>query len=999
MNVDNRTAELLRNLARRPGHDEVKADFRQLLVEEFGVELQALEFERRVPEVRGRLDALVGRTILEAKSDLTREWRDVERRMPDYLADREKEENEKFVGIATDGQRWVVFERKDDQLFKITETLLDPEKPEKFLAWLDGAVALKSSLAPEPLTVQLELGHDSVAFHRAHTKLTELWARLKDNPAVSLKRQLWAQLLKLVYGRELENDALWFQHTFLVIVAKSIALAVLEMPEDDPKRLLSGAAFEAANISGAVESDFFDWVLDDPEGEELVRRIVTHIRRFRLREVQTDVLKILYESLIDRDERHGLGEYYTPDWLAAKIIRHSVASPMEQRVLDPACGSGTFLFHAIRRFLEEAEESGMSETSFASEVTYHVAGMDIHPVAVIIARVTYLLALAPALSTRSGVISIPVYLGDAMQLSVKQLFGRKELTVDVPPAPPEYGPAKLEFPDVFCRDPALFDKAINAIRLGSEQDLTQVQVKTQLKRIVEQHYKRDINREEADGIADLGKTYVTYDELRRIGRDSVWAYVSRNLSRPLAFSAGEGWANVLVGNPPWVAYRHMNRDLQKRFKELAKEAQVYVGGKLATQNDLCALFTARAVRLYLRPAGRLAFVLPLAALTRGQFEKFRSGDVHPARIAFDEAWTMDDSVYPLFPVPSCAVFGRRRNLSKRVPETVRAYSGTLPLRDASEEVADKRLKVVEGAPKPLDAKLSGGSAYRDLFRDGATLYPRMLCLVERKSVGRLGVDPRSPLVVSRRTSQEKEPWKSLPGIEHKVEAEFLRPVLLGESILPYRIFRRFEGVVPVNGSGVVVDAKGAADRGYSGLVGWMRQAEKAWEVHGESDMNLKQRWNYHNELGAQFPIKSLRVAYAKAGTLPTASIIRDDQAVIDHMLYWSAPSTEDEAAYLAVILNSETARSRISDLQARGQFGARHFDKVMFTLPIPRFEPENPLHKELAENGAAAEKLAAAVELPEGVKFQRARKLVRDALADAGIAQRIDNLVERLLDG
>jgi hypothetical protein len=117
------------------------------------------------------------------------------------------------------------------------------------------------------------------------------------------------------------------------------------------------------------------------------------------------------------------------------------------------------------------------------------------------------------------------------------------------------------------------------------------------------------------------------------------------------------------------------------------------------------------------------------------------------------------------------------------------------------------------------------------------------------------------------------------------------------------------------------------------------------------------------------------------------------------MLYWSAPSTEDEAAYLAVILNSETARSRISDLQARGQFGARHFDKVMFTLPIPRFEPENPLHKELAENGAAAEKLAAAVELPEGVKFQRARKLVRDALADAGIAQRIDNLVERLLDG
>jgi hypothetical protein len=61
------TVDLVRHLASRPGHDEVKADFRQLLIEEFGVELGALDFERRVPEVRGRLDALIGRTVFEAK--------------------------------------------------------------------------------------------------------------------------------------------------------------------------------------------------------------------------------------------------------------------------------------------------------------------------------------------------------------------------------------------------------------------------------------------------------------------------------------------------------------------------------------------------------------------------------------------------------------------------------------------------------------------------------------------------------------------------------------------------------------------------------------------------------------------------------------------------------------------------------------------------------------------------------------------------------------------
>jgi len=80
-----RTRALLHHLAGRPGHDEVKSDFRQLLVEEFGVELGALDFERRVPEVRGRLDALIGRTVFEAKRNLDQEWEDVVRRSTSFL--------------------------------------------------------------------------------------------------------------------------------------------------------------------------------------------------------------------------------------------------------------------------------------------------------------------------------------------------------------------------------------------------------------------------------------------------------------------------------------------------------------------------------------------------------------------------------------------------------------------------------------------------------------------------------------------------------------------------------------------------------------------------------------------------------------------------------------------------------------------------------------------------------------------------------------------------
>ena len=153
--TSSRTREILAHLATRPGHDEVKADFRDLLIEEFGADRHALRFEERVPEIRGRLDALIGCTVLEAKRNLVTEWADVERRMPDYLADRERDTGERFVGIATDGLRWVVCEQADCKLLKIKETTLDPNKAEQFLAWLDGAIAIRASLPPDPLTIRI----------------------------------------------------------------------------------------------------------------------------------------------------------------------------------------------------------------------------------------------------------------------------------------------------------------------------------------------------------------------------------------------------------------------------------------------------------------------------------------------------------------------------------------------------------------------------------------------------------------------------------------------------------------------------------------------------------------------------------------------------------------------------------------------------------------------------------------------------------------------------
>lgn len=285
-------------------------------------------------------------------------------------------------------------------------------------------------------------------------------------------------------------------------------------------------------------------------------------------------------------------------------------------------------------------------------------------------------------------------------------------------------------------------------------------------------------------------------------------------------------------------------------------------------------------------SGRVALVMPMAALTRGQFEKFRTGRFTSSNIAWDEAWTTDVKAGEgaIFPVPSCVVLGRKRAISKAMPRKVREYTGWLPLRDAEEQVADARLTVNENAAAPETGEFEGGSDYRSAFRQGATLVPRLLSLVERKPMGRLGADPAAPMVVSRRSSLEKSPWRNAAGIENQVEAEFLRPVLLGESILPYRLVRLFEGVIPVSSDGKVLSAATALGhkRSHGHLAGWMGKAEELWnELSRSGKMTLIERWNFQRGLSNQFPVPSIRVVYAASGTLPAAILLRDARAIIE----------------------------------------------------------------------------------------------------------------------
>jgi len=1008
--VDGETLRgIVAELCGRPGHEKVRALVHRLLTDGLGAASSQIRLEERIPEAFGRADALLGRTIFEFKSDLRRETTDARLQLGRYLPMRESETGERFTGIATDGARFETFTMRGDALHSLGGFSPSPEQPRELLMWLESVVVMQDELSPDIHVVRQELGRESATFARAMLEIEALWGEVGARPESRLKRDLWSRLLRLAYGAEVGDDRLFFQHTYLNAVAKSVVWAAFmdDMPESSAA-LLGGEGFRDFGLRGVVESDFFDWILQTESGDALVKRIVRQVMRFRLHDIQTDLLKGLYESLIDPETRHDLGEYYTPDWLAARVCEAAIDDPLHQRVIDPACGSGTFLFHAIRRMLAAAEESEIDPAEVVERCLRNIAGIDVHPVAVIFARITYLLALMPALRRGySTYVHVPIYLGDSLQWDVVNggesgLFKTGDnLEVYVPPGEGGESSRHLRFPSSAAgRD--IFDGLIAAMLARSERAAPSSEMDLWLQR------QPGLNEDERATLLD---TYENLLQLCSENRNHIWGYVARNAARPVWLATDEHRADVVIGNPPWVAYRAMQPGMQRTFRRQCEKGGLWIGGKLATAQDLSAYFFSRVAALYMRRQGRIAMVMPLAALTRAPYAKFRAGalvqrgESNGLALCFSAAWQFDSDVQPLFPVPCCVLFAHLRSTEEAetavehtLPDKLRAFSGQLPRRDASEEQAARVLRESEIAWPSAPAS-DAGSPYRSRFKQGATLVPRRFVLVERPPPGRFPQPVGMPFVRGRSGNNDKAPWKNLKPLQGMVEEQFLRPVLLGESIAPYRLLRRFEGVIPWDEeTGVLHDAASARRELHDCLGRWLEEAESLWNAHSKADMLFLERLDYYKKLSSQFPIPKLRVVYSKSGTLPCAAVLREsDSCIVDHKLYYGACQTLREARYLAAILNSETLRKRVERYQARGQWGARDFDKYVFNLPIPIFDARDSLHTELADAARRAEAVAAKVKLADGIYFTRARKLIREALADASAATEIETRVARLL--
>jgi hypothetical protein len=64
-------------------------------------------------------------------------------------------------------------------------------------------------------------------------------------------------------------------------------------------------------------------------------------------------------------------------------------------------------------------------TKTLKHIEENVVGMDIHPLAVIVAKTTYLLGLGDLLEKRNKAIRIPVYLADSVQPPDEKLHKKR----------------------------------------------------------------------------------------------------------------------------------------------------------------------------------------------------------------------------------------------------------------------------------------------------------------------------------------------------------------------------------------------------------------------------------------------------------------------------------------------------------------------------------------------------------------------------------------------
>ena len=869
------------------------------------------------------------------------------------------------VGWATNGERWIryVWQEgiKEDKIFNIIS------HPDNLIT--DDIRNLINTLASDleprtPPTGEAVVG----IFEPLNRQVTTFAKKAQKHESYKIKFNLWQEQLlgahmNIPQGEE--GHDLFSRHTLLIAASRLIAAELSrDAPTDIVARITASGGFVTWLNWEGEEQDL------RKEGKKVCSAIYQAVIHYDWGEAEEDILKHLYHDFIEKKIRHDFGEYYTPDWLAEMVTEKVLDEDYCKQalkaafadedlaglgVLDPGCGSGTFLRAAARRLLFFAKDMGKSDLEISNAIAKLVYGFDIHPVAVELARATLLTTFLKKPSH-----PLQVFLGDALQTNIADsmhLYSREGLFLEIPDSSDTIiFPKKTLERDSF----RFFIESIASSKARVNQ------IETFLK-------GQGVEGNEAN---DLRKAAKILQGLRDKNKNGIWEWFINNLAQP--YRLGLSKVGRIIGNPPWITQKHLRNSRQEKLKSLALQLNIWEGRHYAPQNNLATLFVVRVIKLYLtgyeqqRKKGRFGFVLPDSTLKSKVWERFRNVDWGGANLSREPAWLVETTPRPFPQSACCVVFGESGD-TKSLKKIFRMHG-----------------KIDNHGFEDIKIYNNIKSDFLPFVYNGATLFPHTLVRVNKKNIKKAS----EKTVFVKTCTGRQSPWKSLGQQEGELEKEDLRPALWGNSLLPFRILDLDCLIMPLE---LRLQEKNEA-RPY--LTPYWLKADNFWKEHGTSNPphTLLERINFNNGLSNQLAFlgKPLgdRVVYKNSGQYMTAAVInKNDQTIIDNQLFRVETKNIDEAYYLVAIINSVYLLPALCAARETD----KHFTTFPFQkIPIKRYDSKNEYHQTLATLGKKAEQEAAAETINE-LQTIKSREQIRNALRASGTMQKIDQAVKAIL--
>ena len=776
----------------------------------------------------------------------------------------------------------------------------------------------------------------------------------------------------------------------------SFAQLVTADPETLRRRLKEmeeGGIFRAFGISNLLEGDFFSWYLYawHDQMEAGVRGLLERLDRYDpstlsiVPEETRDLFKKLYHYLLPREIRHNLGEYYTPDWLAQRLLNqldneYFTGDPsrvgqslrkklLALRFLDPACGSGTFPVLIIARMRELGLALMLNETELLDVILHNVVGIDLNPLAVLTARVNYVLAIAPLLEHRRGEITIPIYLADSVRTPSEGegLFGKG--VYEFPTAVGKFHvPALICTKDRFDRFCDVLEESVKS-EVASESFTRRVA--TALK-LAEPDWTKD-------HVKLLDELYSRLLELHQKGMNGLWARLLKNNFAPLTI----GRFHFIVGNPPWVNWENLPDDyrqsiapLWQRYGLFAHKGFDSILGK--AKDDISVLLTYVVMDRLLEHDGRLGFVITQTVFkTSGAGQGFRRLEIPqdkakavPLRVIhvddmvelnpFEGAsnrtavMVLEKGARTRYPVPYTlwrkgegARFTYDSTLEEVVGATTRSELTAEPV-DASDITGSwltgkrKALAALRAVIGQSDYKARAGS-----FTGGANAVFWTEVVRER---------PDGLLVIRNITEGAKV---KVDEVSKPVEPDLLYPLLRGRDVSRWsattsaRILvthepgRRLKAITEED-----MQVRFPCTFAYLKHFDKMLRCRAAFKRYFRPDRDpFYSIFNIGDYTFA--PWKVVWPEVANSLEVAVAGPAHKKSTVPDHTLIMIECESADEAHFLCATLNSSPSRHVVQ------AYIVLHPDPhVMGRLRIPKFDPKDKVHKRLAELSMQAHELA-----------------------------------------